>query len=130
MEEKDDLEKQIENLTGLELWIAMVHCAIQHLEVAIEAYEQRDAGLLNVHANMAHTLVKSLSENTQIYTVNYKVRGANIGLKRMLTAVEKTLRKHHIKCLALGLIHLKNIQSYWENLDEPGPGQITDAEKN
>lgn len=132
MEEKeeDDLEKQIENLTGLELWVAMIHCAIQHLEVADEAYQQREAGLLNQHAKMAHALVKELSNNIQIFTVNYKVRGANVGLKSMLMAVEKTLRKHHPKNLALGLHHLKSIQTYWENLDESRPGEIGEAEKN
>lgn len=132
MEEKeeDNLEEQIENLTGLELWVAMIHCAIQHLEVAIEAYEQREAGLLNEHAKMAHALIKELSNNTQIFTVNYKVRGANVGLKSMLVGIEITLRKHHIKRLALGLHHLKSIQTYWENLDESKPGDIEEAEKN
>lgn len=129
-EEEDNLEEQVENLTGLQLWVAMIHCAIQHLEVAIEAYEQRDAGLLNTHAKQAHILIKELSNNTQIFTINYKVRGANVGLKSMLVGIEKTLRKHHIKRLALGLHHLKSIQSYWENLDESRPGEISGAEKN
>jgi len=129
-EKEDDLEEQIENLTGLELWVAMVHCAIKHLEVADEAYQQRDAGVLNEHAKMAHALIKELSNNTQIFTINYKVRGANVGLKRMLVAVEKTLRKHHPKNLALGLYHLRNIQTYWENLNESRPGDISEAEKN
>jgi len=132
MEEKeeDDLEKQIESLTGLELWVAMIHCAIKHLEVADEAYQQRDAGLLNVHAKMAHSLIKALSNNTQIFTVNYKVRGANVGLRGMLMAIERTLRKHHPENLALGLHHLKSIQTYWENLNESRPGDISEAEKN
>ncbi len=129
-EKEDNLEEQIENLTGLELWVAMIHCAIQHLEVAIESYQQRDAELLNVHAKMAHALIKELSNNTQIFTINYKVRGANVGLKSMLVGIEITLRKHHIKRLALGLHHLKSIQTYWENLDESEPGEIGQAEKN
>lgn len=129
-EKEDNLEEQIANLTGLELWVAMIHCAIKHLEVADEAYQQRDAGLLNAHAKMAHALIKELSNNTQIFTVNYKVRGANVGLKRMLIAVEKTLRKHHPKNLALGLYHLRSIQTYWENLNESKPGDIGEAEKN
>lgn len=128
--EEDNLEEQIGNLTGLELWVAMIHCAIKHLEVADEAYQQRDAGLLNTHAKMAHGLIKELSNNTQIFTVDYKVRGANIGLRGMLVAIEKTLRKHHPTNLALGLYHLKSIQTYWDNLDESKPEEIGEAEKN
>jgi len=110
-------EKKLEDLSGVELWVYLIHLMVAHLEVAIEAYNQREAGVLNQNAIMAHTIIKQLIKNLEINTVDFRLLDYNTKLMLTLNKLEVVMRKHLPRNLTIAFEALNKLTTYWEGLN-------------
>ena len=110
-------EKSLEELSGVELWVYLIHLMVAHLEVAIEAYNQRDAVALKQNADMAHKIIKQLIRSLEINTVDYRMLDANTKLMITLNNLEVIMRKHLPNHLMAAYKALSALTTFWEGLN-------------
>ncbi len=110
-------EKSLEDLSGIELWVYLITLMVAHLEVAIEAYNQREVIVLKQNADMAHKIIKQLIRSLEINTVDYKMLDHNTRLMIVLNNLEVIMRKHLPNHLIAAHKSLSSLINYWESLN-------------
>lgn len=117
MGEGDGEEKRLEELSGVELWVYLIHLMVAHLEVAIESHNQREAVELKQNADMAHSIIKQLIKNLEINTVDFRLLDYNTKLMMTLNRLEVVMRKHLPRNLTIAYEALTKLTTYWEGLN-------------
>jgi len=115
---KSEKEKtDSEDLTNSEMWLVLIMNCSEHLEVAIEAYNNRDVVEMTQNMDMVRKILKMLVVSCQIFSVDIEQRSSNVKLHQTLTDLKVALKTNDIKMMMQSCNVLTSIKKYWENLE-------------
>lgn len=109
-------EDNPDDLTNQQLWLVLIMNCSEHLEVAVEAYNDRDVVTMTENMDMVRKILNQLVSACTIFSVDIERRSGNVKFYQTLTDLKTALKTNDIRMMMQASNALSNVKKYWESL--------------